>query len=86
MRESVGKDKAAGFCGRGGFGMDGEASKPLLYDNMISPAMQEPIYANLRAAYQRARLLAVRHLTLSERFLTEAERLGELLFESEAEL
>jgi len=84
MRESVGKDKAAGFCGRGGFGMGGEASKPLLYDTRCEPELQERICERLAGDQRRAQVLAVHHITLAERFLQEAESLGDLLRQSEA--
>ena len=84
MRESVGKDKAAGFCGRGGFGMGGEASKPLLYSNRYRAEKQDSILERLATDQRRAQVLAVHHITLAERFLQEAEALGDLLRQSEA--
>ena len=84
MRESVGKAKAAGFAGDGGsWQLGGEAGKPLLYDTRYRAKTQDPILERLATDQRRAQVLAVHYITLAERFLQEAETLGDLLRESE---
>jgi len=79
------KHKAASFAGEGGFGqLGGEACVPLLYDTRCEPELQERICERLAGDQRRAQVLAVHHITLAERFLQEAESLGDLLRQSEA--
>ena len=85
MRESVEKREAARLASKGGFGqLGGEVCVPLLYSNRYRAEKQERIFERLAGDRRRAQVLAVHHMSLAERFLQEAEALGDLLRESEA--
>ena len=78
MQSSLGKQKAAGFAGMGGFCMGGEVLRPQLDSITGDGSMQEAMCAKAERASDHARRLAARHLAQAERFLGEAERLKAL--------
>ena len=77
MRD-LGKEKAAGFAGMGGFCVGGEALWPLDHSSISDGSMQEAMCAKAERASDHARRLAARHLAQAERFLGEAEQLKAL--------
>ena len=77
MRD-LGKEKAAGFAGMGGFCVGGEALWPLDHSSIGDGSMQEAMCAKAERASDHARRLAARHLAQAERFLGEAEQLKAL--------
>lgn len=79
------KDQAAWLCGHGGLSEgSGEAfSVPQAHSSTFFAERQEAICRRLASDHRRAQVLAAHHLSLAERFVAEAEALGDLLRQAE---